>query len=161
MILSYAEFLRERVGEAQARGRLDRTTAHDLLLDVGTILTAGHRATQLTQLLQSFGHRGRPLTPTVTDLNACLKPEIAALRDRLAERPDPPISLRVELAAGLRLVVADARQVGQLLRYLTDNSCEAMPQGGTLHIVIDHRPGGRRRGRPTGRRLGAAAAVRV
>ena len=135
VILSYAEFLRERVGEAQARGRLDRTTAHDLLLDVGTILTAGHRATQLTQLLQSFGHRGRPLTPTVTDLNACLKPEIAALRDRLAERPDPPISLRVELAAGLRLVVADARQVGQLLRYLTDNSCEAMPQGGTLHIA--------------------------
>jgi PAS domain S-box-containing protein len=131
VILSYAEFLRERIGEAQGHGRMDRPTGHELLQDVETILAAGRRAAHLTRLLQSFDQRGKPPTSTVIDLNAALQPELTALRERLAEAG---VGLRTDLAPDLRPVVADSGQVGQILRYLIDNACDAMTGGGILTV---------------------------
>jgi hypothetical protein len=130
VILSYGEFLRDRLGEARAHGRLDQGTAHDLQLDLEAILAAGRRAAHLTGQLLSFGDRREPPTPSAVDLNAALRTEVDAVSARL---PDA-VTLRLELADGLSPVIIDGGQLGEILRNLADNACEAMPDGGELSI---------------------------
>ncbi|HEU5110777.1 MAG TPA: ATP-binding protein, partial [Micromonosporaceae bacterium] len=89
---------------------------------------AGRRAAYLTRQLQAFGHRGQPPTTGVVDLNGALQPVIEAMS------LPPGVRLRVSLAAGLRPVVADRAQLGQVLRNLIDNACDAMPGGGELRV---------------------------
>jgi len=128
VILSYGDFLRDRIGDGRARGRLDPAIAAELHADVEAILAAGRRAAYLTRQLQAFGHRGQPPTTGVVDLNAALRSVIESLS------LPPGIRLRVDLAAGLRPVVADRAQLGQVLRNLIDNACDAMPGGGELRV---------------------------
>jgi signal transduction histidine kinase len=128
VILSYGDFLRDRIGDGRARGRLDPAIAAELHADVAAILAAGRRAAYLTRQLQAFGHRGQPPTTGALNLDEALRPVTETLY------PPPGVRLVVDLAAGPRPVVADRAQLEQLLRNLVENALDAMPGGGELRI---------------------------
>jgi two-component system cell cycle sensor histidine kinase/response regulator CckA len=97
--------------------------------DLGEVLGAAARASDLTQQLLAFGRR-QTLVASVTSLN-----EVVSRTERMLARV---IDERIEIACGmdddLYLVRADAGQIEQVIVNLALNARDAMPNGGTLTI---------------------------
>jgi two-component system cell cycle sensor histidine kinase/response regulator CckA len=93
------------------------------------IKKAGDRAAALTRQLLAFS-RQQVLQPTVLDLNTIIANIDQLLHRLIGEELD----LRLQLAADLGQVRADAAQIEQVLMNLAVNARDAMADGGTLTI---------------------------
>lgn len=98
--------------------------------DVEEIQQAIDRATALTQQLLLFS-RKQVVRSEILDLN-----QVIAKVKRMLERLIPEnTSLVVDLAPGIARVLADERQLEQMLINLVVNARDAMPTGGTIRIT--------------------------
>ena len=93
------------------------------------ILKASERAGELTRRLLVFGRR-RVLKAKVLDLNQVVSSLGTMMQRLLGEE----IELKLDLAADLGSVNADAGRIEQILLNLAVNSRDAMHEGGTLTI---------------------------
>jgi PAS domain S-box-containing protein len=93
------------------------------------IRQAAEGASGLTRQLLAFSRR-QVLEPRVLDLNSIVRRAERMLKPLLGD----DVSLVIELAADIPLVLADAGQVDQVLMNLAVNSRDAMPRGGTITI---------------------------
>jgi PAS domain S-box-containing protein len=118
VIISYADFLAEEVGESAA-----------VRADVEEIRAAARRAASLTRQLLAFG-RKQILQPEVLNLNETVRGIDKMLRRLLEE--DIEIDLRLDETLGN--VMADPTQIEQVIVNLAVNARDAMPMGGTLTI---------------------------
>ncbi|BCS34231.1 hypothetical protein TBR22_A34600 [Luteitalea sp. TBR-22] len=98
------------------------------------VAEAGERAAQLTEQLLAFSRR-QPRAPEVLDLNE----RVRSLERLLLPLLGADVSAKVELAAGPMWVMADRRQIDQVLLNLCVNARDAMPGGGVLGVAT--RPG--------------------
>ena len=97
--------------------------------DVHTIREAADSAARLTRQLLAFSHR-QVLEPRPLDLNAL----VGNLEKMLNRLLSEDISIHVEPAPALGLVLADPGQLEQVVVNLAVNARDAMPEGGTLTI---------------------------
>jgi PAS domain S-box-containing protein len=100
--------------------------------DVGQILQAGDRATNLTRQLLSFARAGVVQTEVI-DVNAVVTGVEQLLRRTIGE----DVELRIQLTERPEPVKADPGQVEQVLINLVVNARDAMPTGGALTIDTD------------------------
>jgi PAS domain S-box-containing protein len=100
--------------------------------DLGQILQAGDRATNLTHQLLSFASAETPRTQVI-DLNAM----VTGLEQLLRRTIGADIEMRIRLADEPWLINADPGQIEQILLNLVINARDAMPSGGTLSIETD------------------------
>jgi PAS domain S-box-containing protein len=100
--------------------------------DIGQILQAGDRATNLTHQLLSFA-RARPAVSQVLDLNVVVTGLEQLLRRTIGE----DIEMTTRLADDPWSVRADLGQIEQVLLNLVINARDAMPAGGHLGIECD------------------------
>jgi signal transduction histidine kinase/CheY-like chemotaxis protein len=91
---------------------------------------ATKRCAQTTKALLSFSHESRPELKSL-DVNKVIQ-ETADILDRLL---GGRIRLQLALAPGLPMVAGDAVQLEQVLMNLAVNARDAMPAGGTLHLL--------------------------
>lgn len=137
----------------EALGRLAGGTAHDInnLLTVITgaselvthetegpestydpirqIQSAVQRAGELTRRLVAFSHH-QVVQPVELDLNALL----GESESRLRMLSGDGISVELVPSEGSTPIVADRRQIEQILTVLVSNAREAMPEGGRLTV---------------------------
>lgn len=106
--------------------------ADPLRLYTDLILSASHKAANLTQSLLAFS-RKRPLSLKPVDLNTIIKGTEKLLRRLITE----DIILETRLAKSELVVLADVTQIDQILFNLTTNARDAMPRGGTMRITTD------------------------
>jgi len=111
--------------ELLAGGMVD---SRALRLLIGTE-TAAQQAAGLTRQLLAFS-RQQLVEPTLVDINAV----VGDLRKMLGRLIGEDITVVIDLAAGLGLVMADRHQVEQVVMNLAVNARDAMPHGGTLTI---------------------------
>ncbi|MCM2258211.1 MAG: PAS domain S-box protein [Vicinamibacteria bacterium] len=111
--------------------RLERSGDPEVARRAAGIARAGERAADLTRQLLAFSRR-QVLAPEPLDLNALVTDVEALLRSLVGER------MQVELrrSASMAPVLADRRQLQQVLIDLCANAREAMPEGGRLTIEI-------------------------
>ncbi len=102
---------------------------HPCYHDIDEIRKAGGRAAALTQQLLAFS-RKQVISPQIIDLNSI----VSAMNKLLARLIGEDIDLRINLAASLGRVQADAGQIEQVIMNLAVNARDAMPQGGVLTI---------------------------
>jgi two-component system cell cycle sensor histidine kinase/response regulator CckA len=118
VITGYSEMLLSEMNPADpARG------------DLGQVLKAAERASDLTRQLLAFSRR-QLARPKVLDLNALVTDMHRMLRRVIGE----DIELALELAPDLRRVRADPGQLEQVILNLAVNARDAMPRGGTLTV---------------------------
>src|SRR6185295_3614783 len=89
--------------------------------DVARIREAAEQASALMQALQ----------PSMVDVNAIVE----RARNTLARMLGPRVTLELRTAAALQPVLADASQLAEILRQLTLNARDAMPDGGAVTIA--------------------------
>ncbi len=104
------------------------------------ILDASRRATALNSQLLKFARKGTPELSAV-DTNAIVD-ETAAL---LSHGIDKRIDIKLDMQADPSIVSANPWQLKSALVNLGMNACDAMPDGGVLHlrtknIVLDNNP---------------------
>jgi two-component system cell cycle sensor histidine kinase/response regulator CckA len=99
--------------------------------DAREIRRAGQRATELTQQVLAFSRR-QVLSPRAVDVNAI----VGSVKNMLRRLIGEPIKLTTSLASEPAVVIADPGQLEQVLVNLAINSCDAMPDGGTLEIHV-------------------------
>ncbi|WP_315386987.1 PAS domain S-box protein [uncultured Stenotrophomonas sp.] len=152
-LLQDAQRAREQLQQFEGVGRLTRGLAHEfnnLLTTIGTALdliaaqpTAGARTRELTELAQAAADRGSLLTRQLlafsADQTLIREPLQVAqlLQDELPslQRACPPnILLRTEVPFDLPRIATDGVQLHTAVLNLLLNSCEAMPQGGTVTL---------------------------
>ena len=131
VILNYAAFVTE---ELAVRPVPDVESA---ARDVGQIQRAAERATALTHQLLTFARR-EVAQPRVLDLNDL----VTDVEDLLGRTIGDDVVVRTDLAADLWPVLADPRQIEQVLGNLAVNARDAMAAGGmltidTANMVID------------------------
>jgi signal transduction histidine kinase/CheY-like chemotaxis protein len=97
--------------------------------DLQEILKATDRAAQLTHQLLAFSRR-QVLQPKIINLNSV----ITDMGRMVARLISENIELNTSLDPGLKLVMADPGQFGQVILNLSVNSRDAMPNGGKLLI---------------------------
>ena len=97
--------------------------------DIEEIVKAGERAAALTRQLLAFS-RKQTWQPKLLNLNDLVRNLDRMLR-RLVEED---ISLELSLDENLAPVLADPGLLEQALVNLVVNACDAMPEGGCLHI---------------------------
>jgi len=131
VMLNYTTFVAERVADAVAAGGEEWRAASR---DIGQILRAGERATELTHQLLAFGRR-EVVRPQILNLNTVVAEVEQLLRRTLGEH----ITLHISLAGDLWPVLADPGQIEQVLVNLAVNARDAMPDGGTLSIATINR----------------------
>jgi PAS domain S-box-containing protein len=115
-ILASAEFL---VNDTAAGSQMRE--------DAETIVGAVARAHELTRQLQGLGRRPQGKVSRV-EVTAELQGQIPDIRDRI----DPRISVESALSSEETFASIDPEQLRQLVDQLVQNSCDAMPRGGTL-----------------------------
>jgi len=118
VIAGYAELLRDRFPE----GSEEETSVRE-------ILATAERSRNLTRQLLAIGQR-QALEMKPLDLNRVIRGAEPLLRRTLREST----RLVVRAAPDLRLVMADAGQVEQVILNLAANAQDAMPREGTLTI---------------------------
>ena len=122
VILGYSELL-----------LTDTDTSETQRRKIEKIRKAGDTASGLTRQLLAFG-RKQVLQPKALDLN-----EIIGNPDGFLHRlVKDDISLSTSLYPGLLAIMADPVQVEQILLNLVINACDAMPNGGKLHIETEN-----------------------
>jgi len=142
VIANYTQFVSEAIATAHERRLDDWQEVRD---DIGQIKEAAQRAAQLTRQLMIFAEQDLT-SPQVIQLNEV----IDAASEQLAARLGDRVTLRTALDPNLVPVVADRGHIELVLTYLTDNSLEAMGDGGAVTIrtcAVD----GATVGRPVGR----------
>jgi two-component system cell cycle sensor histidine kinase/response regulator CckA len=117
VIGGYGEIARRRIGAGPGAAEL------------GEVLRAAERATQLTQQLLAFS-RQQVLEPVVLDLTAVANGLVPMLRRLIGE----DIEIAVLAEPDLPPVLADQSQIEQVIVNLCVNARDAMPTGGTLTI---------------------------
>jgi signal transduction histidine kinase len=139
VIANYAQFV---TAAAHQRDGDDWRQVRD---DIGEIIQAAQRAAQLTRQLMIFAEQDLT-SPQVIQLNEV----IDAASEQIAARLGDRITLRIALDPDLVPVVADRGHIALVLTYLTDNSVEAMGDGGAVTIrtsTVDGAPAGQPVGR--------------
>lgn len=122
VILGYSELL-----------LADPETSESQRRKIEKIRKAGDTAGGLTRQLLAFG-RKQVLQPKALDLN-----EIIGNADGFLPRlVKDDVSLSTSLYPGLMAIMADPVQVEQILLNLVINACDAMPNGGKLHIQTEN-----------------------
>ena len=144
---------RDRFDRLQSLGRLAGGVAHDFnnllgvilnystllsrrltddlaVADVGQITAAAERAAALTRQLLAFARRDVAYREPL-DVNQFIDDFVPELRRTLGEGVD----VRLDLADGQLVVLADRQQLEQVLHNLGINSRDAMPAGGVLTIT--------------------------
>ena len=118
VILNYSTLLARRV--------------HDpaLAADVAEINAAAERATALTRQLLTFARRGVAHREAF-DVSQAVRRVASTLEETLGEH----IEVRLDLAPGPVVAVADRHQVEQMILNLAMNARDAMPDGGHLAIA--------------------------
>ena len=101
--------------------------------DVRHIRQAAERSAAITQQLLAFGRR-QMLRLEAVDLNVVLTDLSTVLRRTLGTE----VAVEFHLAAPMCSVVADVRQLQQVLINLALNARDAMPRGGTLRLETSH-----------------------
>ncbi|MBX9929304.1 MAG: response regulator [Gemmatimonadaceae bacterium] len=120
VILGEAEQLASDIDDREAR-----------LAAADAIRREAARATGLTRKLLTFS-RQRPVALETLDLDA-----VVGGFERLVRRVlDAPIALRMERAGQLLPVVGDATLIEQVILNLVFNAKFAMPDGGTLDVIV-------------------------
>jgi len=107
------------------------------------ILKSVQRGASLTRQLLAFSHK-QPVQRVELDLDRT----VLDLRKMMARMIPENVELRVSVKGSLPKVLADPLQVQQVLMNLVVNSCDAMPQGGTITVTTEHREKGRWAGPP-------------
>ena len=97
------------------------------------IRKAGDTAGGLTRQLLAFG-RKQVLQPKALDLNEIINNPDGFLHRLIKE----DISFSTSLYPGLMAILADPVQVEQILLNLVINACDAMPNGGKLHLETEN-----------------------
>lgn len=106
---------------------------HDQLRRVDGVLSAAHKAKELTQKLLSFG-RKQMLCMEVLDLNEV----IDSFRDILLRTIRENIVIKITPATGGAWLRADRGQLEQILLNLTVNAQDAIENNGTIFIDTGH-----------------------
>jgi signal transduction histidine kinase/CheY-like chemotaxis protein len=119
VIITSCSFLEEGLKESEP-----------LLEDVRTIHASSQSAARLTRQLLAFSRR-QVLEPRPLDLNALVADSEKMLNRLIGE----DITIRVEAAPALGLVLVDPGQFEQVVINLAVNARDAMPDGGTLTIT--------------------------
>jgi PAS domain S-box-containing protein len=119
VINGYAELLLADIPE-------DRPEVKEL----GEILQAGLKASELTRQLLAFSRR-QVVTPRVIDLGEVVAKMESMVRRLVTER----IRLNLDLAPGPLPFLADKGQIEQVVLNLVLNARDAMPEGGTLTLT--------------------------
>jgi PAS domain S-box-containing protein len=107
--------------------------------DVDEILRVVDRAAALTRQLLAFS-RKQVVQPQPLALNEAVDATASMLRRVMGS----DVQLTIEASVANPHVVMDRGQLGQVLLNLAVNARDAMPDGGTLTISTDTRPGGPR-----------------
>ena len=100
-----------------------------LVGDIGEIVKAANRATDLTRQLLAFS-RKQIMQPKILNLNAI----ISDMKKMLMRLIGEDITLETLLSPDLGRVLVDPGQIDQVIMNLVVNARDAMPKGGTLTI---------------------------
>ena len=103
---------------------------HPAREDLAGIQDAANRAAQLTRKLLSLS-RKQALNVQALDLNTSVDGFARLLRRVVGE----DVAVEIDKSPSAQVVLADALQIEQVLLNLAANARQAMPAGGTLHIV--------------------------
>jgi len=103
--------------------------------DVGEIRAAAERAARLTRQLLTFA-RGDLADPEPFDVNEIVRGVTSMLDRTLGEH----IELRVDLAGGPLVAIAERHQLEEIVLNLAINARDAMPAGGKLSLVTEPLP---------------------
>ena len=103
----------------------------EMKADLGQILKAGRRATELTRQLKAFSE---PRTPKVErlDLNQVLQ----RIHDTLARLMRDTMTLDVRPSQGPAMIEIDPSELEQAIVQVVRNARDAMPSGGTVTIDV-------------------------
>ncbi len=112
-----------------ARGKIDGAHPAYPLLEAAE--NAATRATKLTQQLLTFSKGGEPII------------EALSLSELVRESADftltgSGIACRIDQDVELWAAVVDKGQVGQVVQNIVLNARQAMPEGGTIHILCEN-----------------------
>lgn len=121
-ILVYADMVKRGLDEG-----------HPQLRRMDGIITAAHKAKDLTQKLLSFG-RKQMLNKEVLDLNEV----IDSFRDIMRRTIRENVVIDVKLASGKAWLLADRGQLEQVLLNLTVNAQDAIEGKGTISLATGH-----------------------
>ena len=122
VILGRAEFLMRKTSDENTKKGL------------GTIVTQVERITKIMNQLLSFA-RKRPAERRPLDLAGIITTTLDIMQERLKTHH---IQVETDIAPDRPHVFADQDQLSQVLLNLVINSCHAMPDGGTLRIILQN-----------------------
>jgi PAS domain S-box-containing protein len=118
-----------------ARGHLP--SDHPVHADLKRIAEAGEQAAGLASQLLAFSKQKPPVARRI-DVNVVVRRTLELLKATLP----PNITIHAELTQQEAAVHADETQVQQVVMNLCLNARDAMPQGGTLHVMTAVEPAG-------------------
>jgi two-component system, cell cycle sensor histidine kinase and response regulator CckA len=112
---------------------VERPDDEGLARDLGEIMAATERGTQLSRQLMHFA-RAREAVSSPVSLASIIRDMQPGLERMLG----PQIELRVAIDDALPEVPLDATHADEIVMNLVLNARDAMPEGGTISIVLEH-----------------------